>query len=568
MRSIQARRPPFGILVIFWLNYAADGLGVRRAASLRRRGAVDVYRVAGLLDEMKVAAESHQVSTLARYRSEMAMLRKAMWAAWSSADRAKLEATVQHLEESRMEAENADNEILTFYYSMKAALGGRGAAPNCQFLICGKDGECVEHPEGGAKCQCRRCYEGDGFTCSRTACPVDTSRYPAALLPGGPGPPGKHQGARELDAVVFSPDRVALVFRAEGQEDRGFLVLGRVAGGSVEFGGWQGFSGEAKAFGPRVAALPTGRLVLAFRDEDRGGAGYIVGGEVAGPKGLAARLGAPEVFAKYQSQRAVLVPLATSRVACLYADREIEVSEGKKTVHAFGRSMLVQVLEHGQMSLLGRYDFADMPVARLASTALTPTSFIVGYRGMPADAAAGAPSRELSTVWVEMVGEELVVDAHPLFLEPGRAQMWARDLSLVSQNLVAYSYYSGSERATKTAVLRVDPESREISVASEPRVVGKGLVRYLHSLSVPPSSTAAHSFMYSQRPGKNGVLQTCQVAPSGAVGRCQNKVWADYETDSAAGGRLHDGKFLFLFTNKIGDPHYQLLNPTHGSIAE
>merc|ERR1719277_2680837 len=118
-----------------------------------------------------------------------------------------------------------------------------------------------------------------------------------------------------------------------------------------------------------------------------------------------------------------LVALASNRVVCLYSETATDGSGA--VTGAYGSAALAEVLPGGSLKVFGTYRFSEGPLlARISAVALSPTSLVVAYRAVPeTKVRAGHPSRELSAQWIGMADNELVVDPHPIALEPERGQM-------------------------------------------------------------------------------------------------------------------------------------------------
>ena len=231
---------------------------------------------------------------------------------------------------------------------------------------------------------------------------------------------------------------------------------------------------------------------------------------------------------------------------------------------------LVQVGVGGHLKTLGKYRFAHGElVTRITATPLSPSSFVVAYRVVPGVAAPpGQPSKELSALWVGMHGAELMVDPHPVSIEPERVNMWARSVALVSQNLIAYSYESSTEKATKLVTLRVDPRTHRLSVADGPHLLSKGSTSFVHSVSLPSGSASPKTFTYFQKPGETSTAQVCRISPHGSIAGCEEVPWADAELKAVSGVRLPDGRLAFAFASMNGAPQYQILGPKESGAED
>lgn len=528
---------------------------LQKVAKKKTRVGADVYFVAEALDKLKLATSKQQNAAETRYSLEEQRLTAATEQALAPSDRDLLQMTVEATEESKMEEFNAFKAMFNMYYTMKSAFGAAATAPSCELLTCGEHGHCVHDEERNvATCQCKPCFEGNGFLCKPASCsPTKTaSAQPMALhLDVAPQ-------MADVTISIFQQKHLAVAFRNERDANCGFLMLGEAREADIKWGQLQPFSKDKPVYSPRVIVMPNGRIVVQFRDAEEKGVGYLVGGHISktGPEkaDMQAVMLEPVKFVKGQHQATALVPLEGSRVVCLYAH-----PQGKKEA-AYGGAIFLQVLQGGALNIIGKYRFADHLVTNIAAVALRPTSFVVAFRDPPhADESGDSYSRELSAVWMSMQDSELVVDPHPIVIEPETKEMGERDVSLVSENLFSYSYFSKAERKTKLAIVRVDPDTHRMEVTDEPKEVMSGDTPFVKSVSLPFQSLAPHTLTYVQKPLKNSVAETCRISPRGKISNCQEIPWANTHVSTVMGARLGDGRLVFVFADKMKDPYYQML---------
>jgi len=521
---------------------------LHKVAKKTRAGA-DVYFVAEALDKLKLASTKQQIAAEERYKLEGERLKAATEQALMPADRSLLETTVQTTEESKMEEMNAFKAMFNMYYTMKAAFGAAATAPTCEFLTCGEHGRCVS--DGSvASCECKPCFEGNGFMCKPATC-SPTKRFTAQPM----SLQLKNVPAMEdVNVAVFHQNRIAASFRDAKDGNRGFLMLGTAREADIKWGLMHSFSKKHKAYSPQIVVMPTGRIVVQFRDALKDGTGYLVGGRLDGADKTKAIMLEPVGFVKSQSEPTALVSLASSRVVCLYSH-----PKGPKET-AYGGAIFLQLVKGGSLSVIGKYRFADHLVTQIASVALRPNSFVVAYRDPPMpDEASTAASRELSAVWMSVQDDELVVDPHPIVIDSTEKDMGLRDVSLVSENLFAYSYQSNSQRKTKMVIVRVDPDTHRMTVTDKPKDLTSGDTPFVKSISTPFQSLAPHTFTYVQHPRKNSVAETCRISPRGLISDCQELPWANTAVSSVTGARLGDGRLVFVFSDESKNPYYQML---------
>jgi hypothetical protein len=369
-------------------------------------------------------------------------------------------------------------------------------------------------------------------------------------------------GAPDMEEVhvsVFSTgttSRIAVAFRDKKQNDRGFLMLGTAKAAEITWGQLQSISKDMVAYQPQVSVLPTGRIVVSFRDDQTKATGYVAGGRIDETDPFKAIMLQPHEFESNLFETSPLVQLAMSRVVCLY-------SHPKAKHMAYGGVVFMQVGTGGTLNILGKYRFADGPVSHVAAVAMRPTSFVVAYREPPiAGESQTAYSRELSLVWLEMQDSEIVKDPHPIVIDYNQKDMGVRDISLVSENLIAYSYQSNAERKTKVAIVRVDPNNHRMKVTSNPRVIADGGTTFVKSVSTPFVSMAPHTLTYTQKPQKKSIAETCSISMEGHVTKCQTIHWANMPANSVSAGRLLDGRLVFVFSDSSKSaPYYQMLAP-------
>jgi len=538
-------------------HHGAQHKGQRRAA--------DVYYVARILDKLKDYSQKVFFAVKDRTKSENERLEAAKAAATS--DQAAIDEAIQFNKDEETEELLAVREALETYYTSKLAMGSEAGVPDCAFLFCGENAKCVTG-KGGKTCACDTCYVGDGFTCTKTICADQASVAPMMLV--GPPPPGfpivprpMPETVKDIQIALVSQgvqERLAVVFR-DGSNDKGSLVVGSVKGMDVAWGDFMPFSADVRAFGPYVAGLPNGRLVISFRDAPVGGYAFIVGGELQG-KTYKATLTAPMALAPAVSETVKLVPLSSSRVACLYPGRTTDEQGHLK--HIYGGAALLHALEGGKISILGRYKFANgHMVESIAATALSPNSLVAAYRVVPASTAhkMGDVSAELSAVWMGMEDDELIIDAKPMQLESDKVDMTIRDVSLVSQNMFSYTYQSKAEQIVKMAVVRVDPATHRMSITGGPQVLGRGDMDFLHSISLPNGAASPTTFSYFQQPNHTGMAEVCRVSPEGRVADCRDVMWGDQTFQAASGTRMADGRLGMVTVGPFGKMWFQILGP-------
>lgn len=541
-------------------------LQTSRQLLARPSAKVPVYYTVELLDKLKVDTEARALQEEDRYAYELKLLTAARAAAADENDRNNLADTIAEVQDARMQSRNASANALALYYTAKAALGGKGAPPaNCGLLRCGENAECWE-ADSVASCRCKRCYQGDGETCRPSSCAPTSYVARRSLIGNSDSRQIVH--IHELHVAVFQKNRVAVVMRDSTDGDKGVLRIMSIGSIGANIGESQFFSVDGPAFGAKVSALDNGRLLVSYRDKNSNGEGFVVGGQADATK-LSAVLRDPQPFAREQSFDVALVKLPSSRVVCLYAGTiENTTIEGSKQL--FGGAMLMQILEGGLISFVGKYRFSHgQRVSQLAATLVTPTSFIVAYRAQPqfdTDAVPGQ-SHELSISWIGLTDGELAVSPSPLFIEPGLTEMWDRDVSLVSANLVACSYQSGSEKLTKLVIVKVDPATHQLEQVGTPHIIGQGAATHVKSVSLDAGIAGPHSFTFLQYRNQLSEAETCRVSPSGQVGKCGHAAWSRSELYAMSSARLDDGRLFVAYVDAEYAPFFEAFG-THEFLQQ
>lgn len=524
---------------------------------------VDTYYLVNLLDSFQTYAATHLQAANQRATVEQQQLLAALENATNGRDKRLLEVTAAVNEETRLGTQNAYSEMINFATTIKQAMGAQGGATSCEDLTCGDHASCFSSITEGAKCQCDSGWTGNGFICK----PPAGSAQGAMLLQGG----RSQVNLQVADVHVSSLDgsNVMVTYRDISNGHGGSLMLGQVGATSVKWGKPIHFSGESKAYGPTSTVFPDGRIIIAFRDEDRDGRGLVLAGKI-GPD-HSVTLGSPKAFARRQARQMALVQLPDSHAAIVFADHVTGAGavKGKSVTSSRGAALLARVWPEGlDTDLLGKYRFSDAPAARFAVTSLTPTSFVIAYRE---GARPGVSQRsEAAAVWGQLHNGQLVFDPHHLSLEPRRSQIWSRSLSLISQDTFAYTYYSGEEQVTKQAVVHLNPASRRMQIVDGPKVIDSGFTPFLGSvskstlkLSLLETSEAAKStqtFSYFSKPSSGFAgAKVCGLTQQSHIGDCEDVGWSDRELASASGTAVADGRALLVFTDAHGTPFFQFM---------
>lgn len=527
--------------------------GCAHAAQLRSsksgKKPTDVYYVVKLLDKLKVFSQNETAMIDARHTTEVERLQSAIAIAPNASDKAALQETLHREDEALVDAKTAKTLMMKMYYTLKEAMGSKSGAPSCQDLQCSKYGICTANGRYH-ECKCQKGYEGDGITC-RPKMYFSAVQMPwkldAATTPV----------IKEIALVGLPGAHIAVAMRDAGQADKGFIMVGKAGIGDVIWGAPKQFS-EQSAYGITLAAFPSGQVVISYRNVPQNGYAYTTAVDPRLHSGNlnVTTLGKPVKFAIMQNQVNPAITLPGSMTAIFFNDL-MKVSADAKA-QAYGSVMLARVFPDCSFELRGRYRFTNMPVENLAVTLLTPSSFVIGYRGLPLGGVEpGQGSKELSVVWGEVKDSEFVVQPHPLVMEPGMANFKERDLSLVNQGMVAYSYWSDSEKLTKMSILKVDPVTHNLAEASPAVTLEPGSTPFIHSVSLPYGSESPHTLTYLQAAGGHSTASVCRVTLEGRAEGCKDVDWSGQGVSDAKAVTLWDGRLVFVFADKNNLPFYQ-----------
>jgi hypothetical protein len=394
----------------------------------------------------------------------------------------------------------------------------------------------------------------------------------------------KKPNVKEVHITVFNEVHLGVVFRDAAEDNRGFVMVGQAGLALVQWGKPVPFSGKAKAYGPVVAGLGQRSLLIGYRDEDKAGVGYIVSADVKGSGIIGVKgsgiignsnetelytvlLSTPEMFARNQENKFAILQLPHNRAAIMYAEQVVD-AEGN-VLENFGAACLTQVRLPADHSLappppevMGKYRFSDVAVSKLSATLLSDTTFVVAYRGViPSPSGPKPPFKEASVVWGQMKDGEMAFSPNPVSLEPGTAQIWDRGVAAVSQNLFAYSYYCGISQEIKMQMIRVDPLTHQMTITDGPRRLSQGISGYVGAINVPFSPEIPHTYTFFDRPGEAvGTAQVCRVSELGRITECRQRPFVGYDVpgEALSGELLWDGRLIFAFATKTGEPFYQV----------
>jgi len=503
---------------------------------------------------------------------------ESLWAAANQTQdqgvRLALAQSVTSNAQSKLETLRTYGNMVTLAESIEKLLKAKMAGGyGCEQTLCGQHASCTETTQG-AQCICNEGYVGNGQDCSPPA-----EFLPHPLLDGNTG---GHAAMRATDAnvAVFGAHNVAVVFRdvSKGDGGPGIFVVGSVhEAGLVDLAPPIEFTAMGgKAFDPVVAGTAERRVVVAWRDSDRAGLGWVRGGAlgISGVRGADKHVtwGDAVTFAKDQAHKMSLVPLAQSRLALMFSDKVLATAHAP--AESFGNAALLSVGGTGAVAVLGTFRFSDRPVCRLVATQLSATAFVVAARAGAASAdeldplpgagagvaggAAAGTKQEALAIYGEMVDSDLFFDPNTMSLEPQRSQIWARGVSLVAPNTFAYAYQRGVEMQVMLAVVEVNPTTHRMTVVSGPSPIHAGFSHYVSMISLPYTPADPHTLTYFEdEAAKAGKVSICTWDRQlRLLSKCEEFTWLSQKLASVSGVHLGGGKSFMVFTTESGTPYY------------
>lgn len=450
--------------------------------------------------------------------------------------------------------------MLGYVEALKREVGSREAEAACLGLTCGEHAFCAGE-RGRVGCRCMEGYEGDGLECGPASRPAER------VLFQSPTPPR----IADLRVSTLRGNRVALVYRDVTEGNRGYLMFGRAEPAGMRWNHPIPFSEHLQAFGPVLVELQGGEgIAVAFRDADKGGSGVLLGGR-HDPELNIVKFGPLRAFARHQAQAMGMVALPEALVAVVFAEHRANGAAGaSEGGAAYGSAVLARVSVDGAgAEVVGKYRFASGPVARIATTMVSPASFLVAFR--QAGETAVGERAEASCALARLRHGRLTFGRRVLSLEPERGQIWARSLALLGDGVVAYTYHSGGEQLTKQALLLVHPQTQQLSLLREPSVVGEGFTPYVGAVGtaapLPPRLAPAPAAARGPRAatyfrGAGSARPTARVCSVDAVGlpnRCKDLAMTDHGATSISGAHVGDGRLIFVFSDARDVARYQLM---------
>ncbi|CAE7918479.1 unnamed protein product, partial [Symbiodinium necroappetens] len=281
-------------------------------------------------------------------------------------------------------------------------------------------------------------------------------------------------------------------------------------------------------------------------------------------------------FCNGQAHKMSIQAFDKNRFVVLYSDKAARGPDPART-ESFGNSVLADVGESGAPTKMlravlisclclgapGNFRFTDSAVARLEASAATKVSkngFVLAARASPAvDEMSPQPvKQEAMAMYGELVGEDLVFDPNPVNLET-EGQIWARGVSLIAPNTVAYAYQDGKNQQLKIAVLNIHPQTHRMQVAQVPVSLGKGFSPYVSMLSLPYSASDPYAMTYFQGDDGTNVLNICGLSAEQKLQNCEDFPWLNQKVSTVSGASLGEGRVLMAFATPSGVPYYSLV---------
>lgn len=494
------------------------------------------------LSRFQNLATSAQQSIQSRHEKEEQRLKDSISQASNANVKMALERSVASNKEALEETQGIYRNIASFSSDMLSMLKKTSkSGTTCDQLYCGKHASCADTFQG-ASCVCDEGYIGLGQECHAPA------EFAPHLLLGE-----NAAQAADIHVASFDTNKVAVVFRDISKGNAGALMVGSVGeAGNLELSPLEVFTAPGeKAFAPVVAGTDGRQIAIAWRDDQRKGNCRLRAAALgtSGVRGAEMALSWDPTmdFCTNQAHKMSIQSFPPNRIMVLYSDK----AKGSETAtESFGNSMLADISSLGNISLLGNFRFTDSAVARLETTKVSKNGFVLAARASPATDdmnPKASVEQEAMAMYGELVGEDLVFDPNPVNLEPEKGQVWARGLSLIAPNTVAYAYQDASKMELKLAVLDIDPQTHKMKVVEDPSTFQKGFSPYVSMLSLPYSASDPYTLTYYQ--GEKSAIASICAWNSGRqqLQNCEDFPWLSHKASSVSGVAVGEGRVLMTF---------------------
>eukprot|EP00931_Biecheleriopsis_adriatica_P100395 TRINITY_DN75720_c0_g1_i1.p1 TRINITY_DN75720_c0_g1~~TRINITY_DN75720_c0_g1_i1.p1 ORF type:complete len:641 (+),score=148.01 TRINITY_DN75720_c0_g1_i1:246-1925(+) len=501
-------------------------------------------------------SESAQQSVASRHQNEEVRLQEAIEKASDPIVKEALKQSVEGNRESLRETQGIYGNMASFSDKMLSLLNAATKTGyGCDQLSCGLHASCSDTMEG-ALCFCDEGYIGSGKDC----------RAPPEFMPHFLVSRDGVVKAADMHVSLFDGNKIAVVYRDEKKNDAGALVVGTLREeGLADLSPPELFTAaHAKAFDPVVAGTDGKRIAVAWRDQNEMGNCMIKAAAMglSGIRGaeMALTWGHAHNFCSNQAHKMSIMPFKDNRVMVLYSDK-VQASE-HAPVESFGNSILTEIGSMGNISSVGNFRFTDNAVARLEATRVSPNGFVLAVRaarGFDDMNPQSSTMQEAMAIYGELVGDDLVFNPNVVNLEPNQGQIWARGLSLIAENTVAYAYQDGQSMEMKIAVLDVDPVSHRMKVLQTPAAFSKGFTPYVSMLSMPYTESDPHTLTYYQGLEGASVVNLCSWDKQfRALRNCEDFTWLSEKISTVSGTPLSGGKTMMVFASEAGVPYYSV----------
>jgi hypothetical protein len=511
------------------------------------------------VDQFHGFALTGEQAVVQRIASEEQRLQAAVSQAKDENVKKALEQSVQSDRLAAQETERIYQNMVNLTNSVGNLLrSATSVDQGCVGVSCGVHASCTTMPSG-PECICNEGFVG---LAREGACrpPPEFMPHPL-LLKGGPAAEAGVRAA-ELVISVFQGSKIAVVFRDMMRGSSGKVIVGRVhEAGTVDVSAPVQFTSLAgRAFSPVVVGTEDGRIVVAWRDENRLASCWLRGASLGAegvPGDFPLTWGKAVNFCTDQAHKMSALHISGNKVALLYSDK---VHATRFTPEeSFGNSLLAKVGHAGDVEILGNYRFADFPVCRLQATKLSSTSFVIGARAgavMDDSDAAVATKQEALAFYGELIGQDLVFGSDSLSIVPKEDQIWARGVSLIAPNTFAYAFQQGKDKQIRMAVAEVDPLSHHMSLVQSPVVLRYGVSPYVSMLSVPYTASDPHTLSLYESGNASKVNLCAWSVSRKQLHRCEEFEWLSQKASSVTGTSIGGGKQLMVFASESGMPYY------------
>lgn len=434
-------------------------LSVSISHKVKARSGTGVYAVYEVIESVQKQAKTLQKSSDATLSASRSSIEAAASTAVSDGDKLILEEALDESKQTKSAYDAAYAALIRFSNTVSQALGAEPQSSTCDEIKCGENAVCDANT---AKCVCQEGFIGDGILCSA----------PDIFLPEKVfGDEKSTKKVTEVDAVTFQLNsdgskKIAMVYRDESFNDRGYVIFGDVSAAKVKFDASKILliSGETQAFGLRVIALPADegssstKLAVTYRDAKENGNGYmtVVSAGESTDKDLY-----PAVIARNLNAPLAQVALKAGSVVVFYPSEALD-TEGKVSSQ-FGEAAVVKV-DGNKAEAQGRFRFYEKLVADVNVVNIGHEKFVLGFRGsrfaQPLDTDKKPSGEEAALVLGHQKGMELVFDPELLSVKSSGQQLVNHDLSLVSQNEVALSYYNQADMRAEVSLVSIDVKGK------------------------------------------------------------------------------------------------------------